>query len=206
MPYEKIEAPFEGTDDKIRLLKLAFGRTWYAVGPCDVYLGLTKLNAGDKAIAVMYHDGAAQKLEKHINLRHYATKWLTDRWLNPTAAELLIDLSLELCKPDDVGPVERQVVDGDYFETMEKMADELVAGIKEGSIRDRRTLRERIVFCVEQSIYCTDYQMALVSLRCCEGRPVGQVQRLAKTAMYDGVAKLVFKTGEFSRLPKKATA
>src|SRR4051812_38258558 len=104
MPYEKIEAAVEN-GGKLRLLKLAFGRSWYAAGPCHVALGGTVLTSDRApAIAAIYHDGAANSTEQHINLRQHATKWLTDRWLNPTAAELLIDLALEVCKPDDVPP------------------------------------------------------------------------------------------------------
>lgn len=203
MAHEIIEAKFE--NDTIKLLKLTFGRSWYAVGPCDVFLGGTKLTSKEKAVAAIYRHGPDGTTDKRIDVRANVEKWLTDRWLNPTAASLAIDLATELFKNVEPLEYQRQVCEGQYRETVEKIADELVEGIKGGEIKDRRTLRERICFCVENSVYHNEYEMALDALRFSEGRPVGAVRRLVKTAMYDGVEKLLVASGEWNRLPKKAT-
>jgi hypothetical protein len=203
MPYEKIEVPFEdGTP--IKLVKLVLGRSWYAAGPVNVFMGGSKLNFVDPAWAVMYHDGASGKTDKHINLQPYAKKWLGDRWLNPVTTDLLMDLAAVLCAPDAPPPVPEQVIAGDYLETIEKIRDEVLAGIKEGSIKDRRTMRERLCHCVDNSVYAEDYEMGLVALKHAAGKPTGQVRRLVKSTMYDMVSKQVFETAEFRKLPKKA--
>lgn len=204
MPYEKIEVPFEG-GGTIKLVKLALGQSWYAAGPIHVFLGGTSLTPDEPAWAVMYFDGASRKTDKHINLRVYAKKWLEDRWLNPVTTDLLMDLAGVVCAPDAPPPVPEQVTSGDYLETIEKIKDELVWGIEEGSIKDRQAVRERLCACVDRSVYVGDYVLGLVALKYAPLRPpVGPVRKLVKSTMYDAVANALFDTAEFRKLPKKA--